>query len=153
MSASVRNKDGYFINVEVFREEAKYFDKYGVYPGGPPNPDPMSEYHQYWSEQNRRCIYGHEVGGVRITGDHYNYLNFNQIRLKENTEQDLSNVSKRYRKKAAKKRIFFPDFWDGDYDYFHTLEIAEKGIPDIYGISWEDPEIDDKIYDVYRPGK
>jgi len=147
--SSVRNKDGFFINSEVFREEARYFEKYGTFPGGPKNLDPFSEYHQYWSEQNKRCIEGYSVGGVRISGDHYNYLNFNQIRLKEN-EDPTEAVSKKYFRKAAKKKIFFPDFWDGDYSYFHTLEIAERGIPDIYGISYTDKDIDKKVVDAYR---
>lgn len=147
--SAVRNKDGIFINTEVFREEARHFEKYGVYPGGPPDDNPFGDYMQYWSEQNRRCIEGYSVGGVRITGDHYNYLNFNQIRLKEN-EEPTEQVSKRYYKRAVKKKIFFPDFWDGDYDYFHVLDIAERGIPEIYGVSYTDPDIDEKVIKIYN---
>lgn len=146
---AVRNANGIFVNSEVFREEARYFEKYGEFPGGPSSLDPYSEYHQYWAEQNKRCIEGYSVGGVRISGDHYNYLNFNQIRLKEN-EEPIEAVSKKYFRRAAKKKIFFPDFWDGDYDYFHSLEIAERGIPDIYGISYNDPAIDKKVVDIYK---
>jgi len=104
---SIRNKDGLWINNEVFREEAKHFDKYGFY-----CPDPYLSYGwlEYWKEQRRRCIEGYEVAGVRIPGNMYNYLNFTQIYDKS---------------KGVKK---FPDFWDGDFDFFWFIDIARFGI-------------------------
>ena len=37
---------------------------------------------KYWDEQEYYCKNGYSVGGVRITGEHYFYLNFCQIQLK-----------------------------------------------------------------------
>jgi len=111
----VRTKDGKWINSNVFRQEALRFTKYGYF---------CSDYWgtagwiDYWEEQLNRCKNGFEVQGHRITGHHYMYLNFCQIQVVEMLEG----------KKASRKRTTFPDFWDGDYDYFWSLEIARNGI-------------------------
>lgn len=118
--SSVRNPDGWFINTEVFREEAKHFDKYGYYCPDPPNSLAWIE---YWTEQRRRRKEGYTVGGVYITGDHYNYLNFSQIKAQEKKK----NITIESKTRAAVKKPFFPDFWDGDYDYFHNVEIGRFG--------------------------
>jgi hypothetical protein len=104
---SIRNKDGLWINSNVFREEAIHYEKYGFY-----CPDPYLSYgwKEYWDEQRRRCLEGYEVGGVKITGNHYAYLNFCEI----------------YDKSAGQSK--FPDFWDGDFDFFWFLDIARYGI-------------------------
>ena len=111
----VRTIDGRWINADVFRQEAIRFQKYGYF---------CSDYwgtagwQDYWEEQLRRCQEGFEVQGQKITGHHYMYLNFCQIQV----------VKKLEGKKASKKSTTFPDFWDGDYDYFWSLEIARNGI-------------------------
>jgi hypothetical protein len=111
----IRTKDGRWIDSNVFRQEAIRFQKYGYF---------CSDYwgtagwQDYWQEQLDRCKDGFEVGGHRITGHHYMYLNFCQIQV----------VKKLEGKKASKKSTTFPDFWDGDYDYFWSLEIARNGI-------------------------
>ena len=113
---AVRNPDGIWINTEVFREEARKFQKYGAYcldPWGSP------DWFAYWQEQRNRVINGYSSGGVRVTGDHYFYLNFCPI-LK---------VEDMHAKKSA-KITDFPDFWDGDYNYFWSREIAFNGIVD-----------------------
>ena len=115
---SIRNGDGWWINSSVFSEEAAHFEKYGYY-----TPDPWGtpDWVDYWEQQLERCKNGYEVGGVRITGHHYFYLNFCPIlRTKKGT--DLKDT------KGATKVISFPDFWDYDYNYFHSLEIARYGI-------------------------
>jgi hypothetical protein len=106
------------VNTEYFREEARKFQKTGYY-----TQDPIgsSMWRDYWAEQLERCINGYEVGGLRITGDHYFYLNFCQIRLTDN----VKGVSKI---KTARKITTFPDFWDGDYSFFHVKDIARNGI-------------------------
>lgn len=111
---NVRNPEGWWINTEYFREEAIAFIKNGYYTSAPwGSPDWVA----YWSEQLERTKNGYSVGGVRITGDHYFYLNFSQIRV---TKKD--NTGKR------RKMDFFPDFWDADYNFFHFVEIARHGI-------------------------
>jgi hypothetical protein len=116
----VKNPEGLFINTQYFKEEANRFLSEGQYCSAPPG---TSAYFDYWNEQIRRCIEGYSVGGVRITGDHYFYLNFYQIKL---TKED--NQTERVSKTSKQKQISFPDFWDVDYNYFHTLEIAQHGI-------------------------
>jgi hypothetical protein len=111
---SVRNPDGIWINTEVFREAALHFAKHGHYCSDPwGSPD----WYNYWKEERRRCRDGYEVGGVKITGHHYFYLNYTQIKVLEATGS-----------KAARKITKFPDFWDGDYNYFWSLEIAKNGV-------------------------
>jgi hypothetical protein len=120
---SIRNPDGIWINTEVFREEARKFQKYGAYcldPWGSP------DWFTYWQEQRNRTINGYSSGGVKITGDHYFYLNFCPILKVEDMNA----------KKSA-KITDFPDFWDGDYNYFWAREIAFNGIVDGLGVQSE----------------
>lgn len=70
------------------------------------------EYRDWWDEQRRRCLEGYSVGGVRITGDHYWYLNFWKIRAKDN--------------RTGRKVISPPRFLDMDYEFFHAIEKARK---------------------------
>ena len=120
---AIRNPDGIWINTQVFREEATRFQKYSTYCSDPwGSPD----WFAYWQEQRNRIIHGYTVGGVKITGDHYFYLNFCPILKVE----DMSA------KKSAKV-TGFPDFWDGDYNYFWSREIAFNGIVDGLGIETE----------------
>ena len=110
-----------FINTELFKTEAREFVKKGFY-----NRDPFGSpaWFDYWTEQLRRCTEGYSVGGVKITGDHYGYLNFNRIKLTTDDRQE--NVTKK--RIIGKKVLTFPDFWDGDYEYFWIKEIARNGI-------------------------
>jgi hypothetical protein len=120
---AIRNPDGIWINTEVFREEARKFQKYGAYcldPWGSP------DWYSYWQEQRNRIIYGYSVGGVKVTGDHYFYLNFCPILKVEDTTS-----------KKSSKITDFPDFWDGDYNYFWAREIAFNGIVDGLGVQTE----------------
>lgn len=111
-----------FINTELFRTEAKEFIKKEYY-----NRDPFGSpaWFEYWGEQLKRCVEGYSVGGVKITGDHYGYLNFNKIK-KTTDDRNQENVSKK--RTTGKKVLTFPDFWDGDYEYFWIKEIARNGI-------------------------
>lgn len=108
-------------NTHLFREEAIKFDKTGRYCDDPVG---TSGYYKYWNEQRRRCIEGYEVDGVKITGNHYFYLNFCRIKI----TKEENNKEKVTKKKVGKKLITFPDFWDGDYEFFWIVEIARNGI-------------------------
>lgn len=113
---AIRNPEGLWINSQVFREEGAHYMKYKRYcsdPAGSP------AWFDYWLEQKRRCVKGYSVGGARITGEHYFYLNFCPIKKVEDT-----NASK------SRKIKGFPDFWDGDYNYFWVREIARQGVFD-----------------------
>lgn len=120
----IRNSEGIFVNTEYFREEANRFLKTGKYCDA---PEDSYDFFEYWDEQERRCIEGYEVGGVKITGHHYDYLNFSQIKLTPEDEL-LGDTKKSKKNKSAKKKLSFPDFWDGDYNYFWAVDIARNGI-------------------------
>ncbi|MGL6108271.1 MAG: hypothetical protein ACRC0V_07785 [Fusobacteriaceae bacterium] len=111
---SIRNENGIWINSQVFREEGLHYKKHGYYC---PEVTESLAWKNYWTEQRNRCIHGYAVGGVKITGDHYFYLNFTEIPQAEDKT-----------KKVTRKVISIPDFWDGDYNYFWVREIARKGI-------------------------
>ena len=118
---AIRNPDGIWINTSAFREEALHFKKYGYQTADPwESPD----WSRYWQEQRRRCVNGYSVGGVKITGDHYFYLNFCPIKKTEDTTV-----------KKSRKVTDFGDFWDGDYNYFWAREIARHGIVDSLGLN------------------
>jgi hypothetical protein len=111
MGDYVRDSNGIFINSNVFREAAMHFEKYGYYTSA---LEGSVEWLKFWKEEQRRCIEGYEVSGVKITGHHYNYLNYTRI--------------KAVNFKTGRKVIRFPDFWDGDYNFFWAIEIARNGI-------------------------
>lgn len=115
MEDRIRREDGHWLNTSVFRQEAIKFLKTGRYCS---DPTGSPAYMGYWEEQLRRCKEGYEVGGEKITGHHYSYLNFSQIQVVEKVEGT----------KVSKKTTIMPDFWDGDYDYYWCLEIAKNGI-------------------------
>lgn len=97
------------INTHLFREQAIKFDRTGRYcdyPKGTPG------YLKFWTEELRRCQEGYTVGGVTITGHHYFYLNY--VRFKK-----FDGFGK-------PKKEGFPDFWDGDYEFFHLFEKARS---------------------------
>lgn len=111
---AIRNADGLWINTQTFREPALHFIKKGYYIA---DPWESPAWFDYWIEQRRRCIEGYSVGGAKITGDHYFYLNFCPIQKVEDPNSPIS-----------KKINSFPDFWDGDYNYFWVREIAKQGV-------------------------
>ena len=118
----IRDEKGKWINSGIFREEAIRFQKNKTYVSAPwGTPD----WQDYWETQLDRCIKGYSVfeeDGTehKITGHHYFYLNFTQIQIVLENEDDESAV--------AEKITQNPDFWDGDYDYFWSLEIARNGL-------------------------
>jgi hypothetical protein len=124
---SIRNVDGIWVNTQAFREAALHFMKYGYYCSDPAgSPDWM----YYWTEERRRCREGFSSGGARITGDHYYYLNYCPIQKVADTN-----------KKTSRKIKNFPDFWDGDYNYFWSRNIARNGIMDCLEVPEEEQDI------------
>lgn len=107
------------LNTNIFREEALSFEKNGYYCQDAWGSLPWQ---LYWEEQRKRCIEGYCSGGTRITGDHYYYLNFCQINLLQNEDEE----EQKKQNKGRSKKIFFPSFWDGDYHYFHAIEECRK---------------------------
>ena len=110
-----------WINTAEYNREAQVFKKHGYYCAAPKG---TRDYKDYWDEQLKRCIEGYSVGGQHITGHHYGYLNFAQIKLIDNTES--KHIDKNIRGVSGKKIVSFPSFWDGDAVYFKTLEQAQS---------------------------
>lgn len=86
------------------------------------------QYNEYWETQRNRCINGYEPlidgvpCGVKITGEHYFYLNFTRIRKYTRDERTGEEI----------KRLDFPDFCSMDYYWFLELEKNEN--PQKYGL-------------------
>jgi hypothetical protein len=115
---AIRNKNGIWVNTEPFREVGLKFLKDNRY------CDALRgtlEFDRFWDEEVKRCMEGYEVSGAKITGKHYFYLNYCLI------EKVNLNDDNRHKRKVS-KGFLLPDFWDGDYEYFWFLEIAENGI-------------------------
>ena len=130
-----RNPDGIFINTNCFREEALHFLKYGYYC---PDPYGSPAWKDYWEEQQRRNIEGYSSGGLYITGNHYGYMNFGQIKItpefakyNKDVVADSKNLTPQQRRRiqgiGAEKIVTFPSFWSSDYNYFHVMDIARWG--------------------------
>lgn len=112
-----------FINTDKFRQEALFFQKYGRYDCG---TEGSPFYRDYWKEQLRRSVLGYEIDGVYISGYHYFYLNFCPIMQTKVLDA----------KAAAADRVKdFPKFWDVDYKFFITCELAENGFKNIKDFS------------------
>lgn len=114
-----------FSNTDALRQPALHFKEHGYYCDAPRG---TKAYWDYWEEQKRRCLEGYETGGMSVTGYHYFYLNFTPILLVEEA-----------RGNSAEKVETFPHFWDGDYNYFWALDIAQNGISE-------------EEYEVLQPG-
>ena len=74
---NLRNEDGIWINSTYFSEAANHFNKYGRYCDAKKG---TSEWTEFWTQELDRRINGFSVGGARISGDHYNYLNYSRIK-------------------------------------------------------------------------
>lgn len=106
-------------NTDEFRVEALRWKDQGTYC----KHDPKSlSGRRYWIEQAKRCIDGYHIGRDWIPGYFYWYLNFSPIlKAIEDTKEETDS------KYVKGKRIYdFPDFHDGDYDYYYYLDDAEK---------------------------
>lgn len=72
-------------------------------------------YRDFWIEQYKRCKYGMTSHGYTITGDHYYFMNFYQLK-------DLVNVDEA----GGGRNTIFPNFLEGQYEWFHYLQLAKK---------------------------
>lgn len=135
--------DFVFVNTHVFSQVADFYDKHGVYTLAPPD---SPAYKKFWQrEMDRRLkgvqayckLYVKDIPAyleakteeerkqylhlLRITGDHYNYLNYGRIERAPN-EQEIAELKKQGRDKV-KTVEGFPRFWDGDYWNFKIDEL------------------------------
>lgn len=107
-------------DIDFFRERALFHDKYGVYTDITPNPNPNSEYGQFWAEELRRWEDGliRPSDGEWIPGGLYFYWNYCPIWL---VEEETIVVKGRTKTKGRRVRKF-PKPWLGDYLFYHYME-------------------------------
>ena len=109
-----------FVNTSDFSKAAQFFALTerqnpggGTYTLAPPG---TIAYQEFWDEEDRRCREGYTSGGIRITGEHYSYLNYARVKITVGED------------KKARKYDGFPRFLDMDYYYFHELEQARDNM-------------------------
>ena len=105
-------------DMDYFREKALYFEKHGRYTHLTPNPNPKSEYAEFWKDELRKWKDGvvRPSDGEWIPGQLYFYWNYSPIWLVETV-----GVTKDGKKKGERKRKF-PKPWLGDYLFYHYME-------------------------------
>src|ERR1035437_3934708 len=107
-----------FSNTERFSESALHFKQFGTYTK---ETIGSKSWELFWQRERDRCINGANYGYDKITGYHYNLLNFSpilQTEVVKEGENELDQVQ-------AIRIKDFAKFYDGQYDYFHYLEEAE----------------------------
>lgn len=135
--------DFVFVGTEIFSRVADFYEKHGCYCL---EPDDSPNVIKFWQREMDRRVKGVQaycklyikdipaylaaksdaerkalLHKVRITGDHYNYLNYGRIDRAPNEKE---------RKQLDKEGLFkvhtvagFPRFWDGDYWNFKIDEL------------------------------
>ena len=88
-----------FVNTSEFSKSGQHYLKYGKYTNAHPLYD-KREYDAFWDEEERRCREGmtlpgklfknsrgeYEIQQVHITGEHYGYLNYGEIKRSKGFE-------------------------------------------------------------------
>jgi hypothetical protein len=110
------------VNTQYFREAALYHEKHGCYDDGIFD---SYHYHEYWDREMYRVKNGYEVGGMRITGDHYWYLNYSPIMVTKKNKDTLYKQVTNNRVQGSRE-LAFPSFWDEDFHVWNEIELCEK---------------------------
>lgn len=116
-----------FVNTELFYESADYYRKNKSYTHYKPDSIPHRQFRR--REQYRR-LHGYtapclrmpdgSIRNVRITGSHYNFLNYGRM------EQLDESTIKKGNTNTAKKHYDFAKFFDSQFWIFHIMEFAEN---------------------------
>jgi hypothetical protein len=110
-------------DMDFFREKALFFEKHGKYTHLTPNPNPKSEYGEFWKQELRRWKHGlvRPSDGEWIPGELYFYWNYSPIWLVEQagTQSDGSKSQGERVRKFAKP-------WLGDYLFHHYVEQCKR---------------------------
>lgn len=135
--------DFVFVGTEIFSRVADFYEKHGCYCL---EPDDSPNAIRFWQREMDRRVKGVQaycklyikdipaylaaksdaerkalLHKVRITGDHYNYLNYGRIERAPN-EKERKQLDKEGRFKVNTVEGF-PRFWDGDYWNFKIDEL------------------------------
>lgn len=104
-------------DVDEFTATRQHFVEFKTYTK---EPYRSKAWYDYWKEERKRIRQGYHIGRDYITGYNYFYLNFSPILKTEVIKENKFGQSQ------AQRIMGFPDFWDGDYDFYHYLEEAEN---------------------------
>lgn len=135
--------DFVFVGTEIFSRVADFYEKHGCYCL---EPDDSPNAVKFWQREMDRRVKGVQaycklyikdipaylaaksdaerkalLHKVRITGDHYNYINYGRIERAPN-EKERKQLDKEGRFKVNTVEGF-PRFWDGDYWNFKIDEL------------------------------
>lgn len=135
--------DFVFVGIEIFSRVADFYEKHGCYCL---EPDDSPNTIKFWQREMDRRVKGVQaycklyikdipaylaaksdaerkalLHKIRITGDHYNYLNYGRIERAPN-EKERKQLDKEGRFKVNTVEGF-PRFWDGDYWNFKIDEL------------------------------
>ena len=105
-----------FKDTDKLRPSALYYLEHGFYTDALPG---TKDYFDFWDNERHRCLYGHKVGDMEITGFHYFYLNYCPI--DRSVDQVLPDGTK-----IARRERTFPAFYDGDWKYFNAIDECRK---------------------------
>jgi hypothetical protein len=108
-----------FSGVEEFSATALHFKEFGVYTK---EPIRSKAWYAFWQQERDRCLNGYHIGRDEITGYHYNLLNYAPILQTEVIKEADNELGQN----QAIRVKDFPKFMDGQYDFFHYIEDAEK---------------------------
>jgi len=107
------------------RDFKKQGDKYCLAPIG------SREWTEFWTEEERRCREGYSIGDLWIPGRHYFYLNFTQIKMVDPRISVQAYLDRKngvqMNKITAAKDMYFPRFYEVDYEWFNFKHIAWHG--------------------------
>ena len=105
-----------FKNSKKFQKAARFYMDNGYYTSALPG---TQAYYDYWDSEMHKCLYGHTIDGVTVTGNHYFYLNYCPIdRSVKEVLPDGTEIARRDRS--------FPAFYDGDWKYFVAVDRCRK---------------------------
>ena len=136
-----------FVNTREFSKSGDYFLKNGVYTNAHPVYD-RQEHKRFWDEEEHRRKHGLVLPGklyndngvwkiqqVHITGEHYGYLNYGEIKRSKEFETKKGIIMSPHGEKVStenvgrgttKKSKLLPAFWDGDYYFFKAVELCRE---------------------------
>lgn len=107
-------------DMDFFRERALFFEKNGRYTNIVPNPNPKSEYANFWKEELYKWKHGLvRPDGEWIPGELYFYWNYSPIWLVNKAEGTKSS-------KRGERVREFPKPWLGDYLFFHYVHAGKE---------------------------
>lgn len=108
-----------FKDTHLFSPAAHHFKEHGCYTFLDERLD-KREFYKFWDEEKRRCIKGYTAeNGTTISGYHYFYLNYCKIDIVEDYIDDDGE-------EQSKRKFDFPRFYDGDFIYYHIVDLARK---------------------------